>query len=98
MPSGLKVTPEQLQVLSGNVARTSSNVRTARQGLKGQLSPLLTHADWSGQAAGQFATLFEQFDQNARGLSEALDGIGQLLGQAGLAYADVELKIASSFR
>lgn len=98
MGAGLKVTPEQLQAMSGNVARTSSNVRTSHQGLKGQLSPLLTQADWSGQAAAQFAGLYEQFDQHARGLSEALDGIGQLLGQAGIAYADVELKIASSFR
>jgi WXG100 family type VII secretion target len=98
MPAGLKVTPEQLQVLSGNVARTSSDVRSAHQGLKGQLSPVLTQADWSGQASAQFASLYDQFDQHARGLSEALDGIGQLLGQAGLAYADVEQKIASSFR
>lgn len=97
MPTALKVTPEQLQALSGTVARTSSDVRGAHQNLRGQLGPLFG-ADWSGTAAAQFNTLYDQFDQHARGLSDALDGIGQLLGRAGSAYADVEAQIASSFR
>jgi WXG100 family type VII secretion target len=97
MPPGLKVTPEQLQALSGNVARTSSEVRGAHQSLKGQLSPLFG-ADWSGQAAAQFTALYDQFNQSAQGMSEALDGIGQLLGRAGISYAQVEQAIASSFR
>ena len=97
MPTGLKVTPDQLQALSGQVARTSSDVRSGHQGLRGQLSPLFG-ADWSGQAAAQFTALYEQFDQHARGLSDALDGIGQLLSRAGSAYAQVEQEIASSFR
>jgi WXG100 family type VII secretion target len=97
MPTGLRVTPEQLQSLSGSVARTSSEVRGAHQNLKGQLVPLFG-ADWSGQAAAQFKSLYEQFDQHARGMSDALDGIGQLLGRAGTAYAEVEQQVASSFR
>lgn len=97
MAGGLKVTPDQLQSLSGNVARTSSEVRSAHQNLKGQLSPLFG-AEWSGQAAAQFAALYEQFNQHAAGMSDALDGIGQLLGHAGQAYAQVEQQIASSFR
>jgi WXG100 family type VII secretion target len=97
MSTGLKVTPDQLQQLSGNVTRTSSDVRGAHQSLKGQLNPLFG-AEWSGQAAAQFTSLYEQFDQHARGLSDALDGIGQLLGHAGVAYAQVEQQIASSFR
>lgn len=97
MSTGLKVTPDQLRQLSGNVARTSSDVRGAHQSLKGQLSPLFG-AEWSGQAAAQFTSLYEQFDQHARGMSDALDGIGQLLGRAGVAYTQVEQQIASSFR
>jgi WXG100 family type VII secretion target len=97
MPTALKVTPEQLQALSGTVARTSSDVRGAHQSLRGQLGPLFG-ADWSGTAAAQFSALYDQFDQHARGLSDALDGIGQLLGRAGSAYADVEAQVASSFR
>jgi len=97
MPAGLRVTPDQLQLLSGNVVRTSSDVRGAHQSLKGQLSPLFG-ADWSGQAAAQFTSLYDQFDQHAKGMSDALDGIGQLLARAGSTYAEVEQQIASSFR
>lgn len=94
---GLKVTPSQLEAMSGAVARVSVDVRGQQQSLKGQLAPLFG-ADWSGAAAAQFTALYEQFDQHAKGLSDALDGIGQLLGRAGSTYADVEQQIAASFR
>jgi WXG100 family type VII secretion target len=95
--SGLRVTPSQLAALSGSVSRVSGDVRGQHQSLRAQLSPLFG-ADWSGAAAGQFTALYEQFDRHARGMSDALDGIGQLLGRAGAAYADVEQQIATSFR
>jgi len=96
MPS-LRVTPDQLEMMSGTVARNSAEVRGVQQGLKGQLAPLFG-ADWSGTASAQFATLYEQFDQHATGLSDALEGIGAMLGRAGTAYAEVEQQIAASFR
>jgi WXG100 family type VII secretion target len=95
--SGLKVTPSQLAALGGAVARVSSDVRGSHASLRSQLSPLFG-AEWSGAAAAQFTGLYEQFDTHARGMSDALDGIGQLLGRAGIAYADVEQQIAASFR
>lgn len=95
--SGLKVTPSQLETLSSAVARVSGDVRGSHQSLRAQLSPLFG-AEWSGTAAAQFTALYEQFDTHARGMSDALDGIGQLLARAGTAYADVEAQIASSFR
>jgi 6 kDa early secretory antigenic target len=94
---GLKVTPDQLSAMGGSVARVSTDIRGAQQSLKGQLAPLFG-ADWSGAAAAQFTALYEQFDQHAKGLSDALDGIGQLLGRAGASYAEVEQQIAASFR
>lgn len=95
--SGLKVTPDQLSALAGSVARVSTEVRGEHQTLRGQLSPLFG-ADWSGTASAQFAVLYENFDLHARGLSDALDGIGQLLNRAGTTYAEAESAIASSFR
>jgi len=95
--SGFRVTPEQLNALGGSCGRTATDVRGQHASLRGQLSPLFGN-DWSGSAAAQFAALYEQFDSNARGLSEALDGIGQLLGRAGQSYASVEQQIAASFR
>jgi WXG100 family type VII secretion target len=95
--SALKVTPAQLSGLSATIARVSADVRGEQQSLRGQLAPLFG-ADWSGAASAQFAGLYEQFDQHARGLSDALDGIGQLLARAGNTYADAESAIANSFR
>ncbi|MGI8759901.1 MAG: WXG100 family type VII secretion target [Jatrophihabitantaceae bacterium] len=95
--SGLKVTPSQLETMSGAVARVCVDVRGQHQSLKGQLAPLFG-ADWSGTAAARFTALYDQFDQHAKGMSDALEGIGQLLGRAGTAYAEVEQQIASSFR
>jgi WXG100 family type VII secretion target len=97
MSSGLKVTPEQLQTLGATVAAVSAEVRGSHHNLASQLAPICG-GDWSGAAAGQFTALFGQFEQHATGLSEALDGIGQLLGRAGLTYAEVEQQIAASFR
>lgn len=95
--SGLKVTPEQLSTLGTTVSRVSGEVRTQHQILRGQLAPLFG-ADWSGAAAAQFTALYEQFDQHARGLSDALDGIGLMLARAGTMYAEAEHQIAASFR
>jgi WXG100 family type VII secretion target len=95
--SGLKVTPDQLSALSGSVTRVSGDVRGQHQNLKAQLAPLFG-ADWSGAAAARFTALYDQFDQHAKGISDALDGIGQLLAHAGATYAEVEQQIAASFR
>lgn len=94
--TGLRVTPEQLEALGGTVGRVSVDVRGQHQNLRGQLAPLFG-SDWSGPAAAQFSALYQQFDTHARGMSDALDGIGQLLRRAGLTYADVEQQIAASF-
>jgi WXG100 family type VII secretion target len=95
--SSLKVTPAQLEALGGTTHRVCAEVRGEHQNLKAQLAPLFG-ADWSGAAAAQFTALYENFDQHAKGLCEALDGIGALLVRAGSTYADVEQQIAASFR
>ncbi|MEP7180101.1 MAG: WXG100 family type VII secretion target [Pseudonocardiales bacterium] len=95
--SGFRVTPDQLSALSSSVSRVSADVRGQHQSLKSQLVPLFG-ADWSGAAAAQFTALYDQFDQHAKGMSDALDGIGQLLARAGATYAEVEQQIAASFR
>lgn len=95
--TGFRVTPTQLQSMSGTVARVSGEIRGQHGTLKTQLDPLFG-SDWSGAAANQFAALYAQFDQSAKAMSDALDGIGQLLNRAGAAYADVESQITASFR
>ena len=95
--TSLKVTPAQLEALGGTVHRTAAEVRSEHQGLKNQLSPLFG-ADWVGSASSQFTQLYGDFDAHARGLAEALEGIGMLLERAGASYAQVEQQIAASFR
>jgi WXG100 family type VII secretion target len=95
--SVLRVTPDQLSTLSTTVAHVSSAVRAEHESLRTQLTPLFG-SDWAGAAAAQFTALYEQFDQHARGMSDALDGIGRLLARAGTSYAEVEQSIAASFR
>jgi WXG100 family type VII secretion target len=95
--SGFRVTPQQLTSLGSTCNRTAADVRGQHTVLKGQLGPLFG-TDWSGSAAAQFTELYEQFNANALGMTEALDGIGRLLAQAGQSYASVEQQIASSFR
>jgi WXG100 family type VII secretion target len=97
MAGNLKVTPEQLHALSGQIAKTAGDVHGMHQALKGQLSPLFG-ADWVGTASGQFQELYTKFDTNATGLTEALEGIGKLLASAGTSYAEAEAQIANTFR
>jgi WXG100 family type VII secretion target len=94
--AGIKVTPEQLQQLSGNVSRGSGEIEATLSGLRAQLAPLLG-SDWAGQASAQFTALWEQWQQSARGLNDALAGISGLLGQAGASYAQAEQQIAATF-
>ncbi|HKC28615.1 MAG TPA: WXG100 family type VII secretion target [Jatrophihabitans sp.] len=96
MLSSLKVTPAQLEALGATTHRVSVDVRGSHQQLKSQLGPLFG-VEWHGAAAAQFATLYEDFDRHARGLSDALDGIGALLVRAGGLYAETEQQVAASF-
>src|SRR5436309_3364044 len=97
MAGGIKVTPEQLHLLSGNVQRGSSEIATSLSSLSGQISPL-AGGDWAGAASAQFSTLWERWQRSAKDLNSALHGISQLLASAGASYADAERNIASSFR
>jgi WXG100 family type VII secretion target len=95
--SSLKVTPSQLEALGGTTHRVSADVRGEHQNLKSQLSPLFG-AEWTGAAAAQFAGLYDNFDQHAKGLCDALDGIGAMLVRAGSNYAETEQSVAAMFR
>jgi WXG100 family type VII secretion target len=96
MAGNLKVTPEQLNALSSQMIKTSGDVHGMHQALKGQLAPLFG-ADWVGTASGQFQQLYEQFDKNATGLTQALEGIAKLLSAASTSYAEAESQIARTF-
>jgi WXG100 family type VII secretion target len=92
--AGIKVTPEQLQQLSGSVGRGSGEIAGQLGVMSGAVAPLVG-GDWAGAASTQFAQLWEQWQTSARGLQQALDGIsGLLVRPPRLA----EQQIAASFR
>src|SRR3954465_5210188 len=95
--SGIKVTPEQLQTLAGQVSRGSSEIEGQLRVLGNTGSPLMG-SDWSGQASQRFTTVGDEWQRSAAGLKHALDGISQLMTQAGQSYAQAEQQIAGSFR
>ena len=95
--SGIKVTPEQLNALSGQVARGSGEIEGQLRALGNTVAPLVG-GDWAGQAQQRFTALWDEWQRSAQGLKHALDGISQLMSQAGTAYASAEQQIASTFR
>ena len=95
--SGIKVTPEQLQTLAGQVSRGSGEIEGQLRVLGNTVAPLMG-SDWSGQASQRFTTLWDEWQRSAAGLKHALDGISQLMTQAGQSYAQAEQQIAGSFR
>ncbi len=95
--SGIKVTPEQLQALSGQVGRGSGEIEGQLRGLSNTVSPLVG-GDWAGQAQQRFTALWDEWQRSAQGLKHALDGLSQLMAQAGSSYAQAEQQIAASFR
>jgi WXG100 family type VII secretion target len=82
--------------MSSQVIKTSGEVHGMHTALKSQLGPLFG-AEWSGTASGQFQQLYQQFDKNATGLTQALEGIGKILNAAGTSYAEAEAQIARTF-
>ena len=93
--SGFRVTPEQLQSLSGRVRGGAGSIDSELRSLAGSLSPLGN--DWAGIAQARFQELWLEWQRSAEGLNTALNGISDLLGHAGTAYAAAEDSVARSF-
>ena len=94
--SGIRVTPEQLQATAGQVTRGSAEIEAQLRALSSTVAPLVG-GDWAGQAQQRFTALWDEWQRSAQGLKHALDGISQLMNQAGSAYAQAEQSIAGSF-
>jgi len=93
--AGITVTPEMLADISGQLRSGSAQVQDILRQLAGMVSPL--QSEWKGNAQAQFEHLWDQWQRDAAGLHEALDGIAQLTSRAAQSYSDTETSIASSF-
>jgi len=93
---GIKVTPQTLHSSAANVRGRAGDVETIQKGLNSQLGGLVG-GEWSGRSSAQFDALWKKYNQGATQMIEALRGIGQLLDNAGTAYAEAESAISKTF-
>lgn len=76
------------------VADNKQTIDTELSGLRDNMEA--TSSGWQGAAAQGFRTLMERYDEDCRKLSEALQGIADLLQQAGSQYQAQEDEHAES--
>lgn len=96
MSTGLiRVTPEQLHSISGQLNSGASQIESLNGQLRNQVAPL--GSDWAGVAQARFHSLWEEWQKGAQEIQHALHGISQLMNQAAANYGDTEQAVARSF-
>lgn len=96
MAGGLiKVTPEQLASVAGQLSGGAGSIEGTLGQLAGNVSPL--GSDWAGVAQARFLQLWEQWQTSSKQLHQALVEISALMNRAGGAYEQNEQSVASSF-
>lgn len=92
-----RVTTEDLHRVAGQLESGSVSIFEQLDALRGQIDGLVD-ASWEGAASQSFRELYEQWNSSGRQLSEALSGIGQMLGGTAEAYEVTEQDLAARFR
>jgi WXG100 family type VII secretion target len=93
--SGIRVAPEQLPQVAAQLRAGAGNVDGVLGQLAAGVAPLGT--DWAGVAQARFQELWAQWQRDARGLNEALNGMAQLMAQASSTDEATEQSIAAAF-
>lgn len=92
----IRVTPEQLLSVGGQLNAGASNIEQINQQLQSQVAPL--GSDWAGVAQARFQELWMEWQRSSKGIQHALQGISQLMNQASANYDETEKAIAHSFQ
>ncbi len=79
---------EQMTAAAQHVAEVNQSVQGQLTALRSQLAPLA--GGWKGQAATAFHLLMQRWDNDARVLNEALNGIGEQIRGSGAPYAQAD--------
>ncbi|HUZ43373.1 MAG TPA: WXG100 family type VII secretion target [Acidimicrobiales bacterium] len=95
MASLIRVTPEQLTAVAGQLRTGAGSIESTLTQLAGQVGPL--GSDWAGLGQARFIALWEQWQTSSRQLHQALTDLGQLMGQAGAAYESNDQAVGASF-
>lgn len=91
----IKVTPEQLAAISGQLNGGASSIEGTLQQLASQVAPL--GSDWAGVAQQRFIALWEQWQRSSQQLNQALTEMAQLMQQASASYESNEQQVAGYF-
>lgn len=93
--STIKVQPEQLQQVSGQLNAGAGNIDATLGQLRAQVAPL--GSDWAGMAQARFLELWAEWQRGATQIHDALTGISQLMAQAGSGFDQNDKSIANTF-
>lgn len=93
--SEIKVTFGALAAAEGDVKATATRIHTQLEDLKRFLAPMVS--TWTGQAAEGYQATQRKWDTSAADLTQVLNQIGVMVGQANGQYQDTERKNASFF-
>ncbi|MBJ7610071.1 MAG: WXG100 family type VII secretion target [Candidatus Dormibacteraeota bacterium] len=91
----IRVTPEQLASVSGQLNGGASSIESTLSQLAGQVAPL--GSDWAGVGQARFQAAWQQWQTSSKQLHQALLEISQLTGRASAAYASNDQQVGSSF-
>jgi WXG100 family type VII secretion target len=93
--SFIKVTAEELQSVSTQLNGAASEIGGQNATALNMVNGLVGQG-WEGAASSQFDSLFTTWKTSADNLLRSLEGISQLLSQAGVAYSETEQSIKQS--
>jgi WXG100 family type VII secretion target len=91
----IKVTPEQLSAVSGQLNGGAGSIESTLSQLASQVAPL--GSDWAGVGQARFQSLWQQWQTSSNQLHQALEGISQLMRGASAAYESNDQQVGANF-
>jgi WXG100 family type VII secretion target len=95
MSAQIRVSPEQLAGVAGQLRSGASSIEGILSQLQGQVAPL--GSDWAGVGQARFQALWAQWHTSQRQLEQALGEMSRLMQQASGTYGDSDASVAASF-
>ncbi|HEY4008489.1 MAG TPA: WXG100 family type VII secretion target [Pseudonocardia sp.] len=83
-----QTTPEEMQRAATQVQQTNEQIQAKLSQLHNQLAPLA--GAWKGEASTAFTALMVRWDNDAKQLNQALQGIGESIQVSGRGYQQAE--------
>jgi WXG100 family type VII secretion target len=91
----IRVTPEQLSAVSGQLNSGAGSIESTLSQLASQVAPL--GSDWAGVGQARFLSLWQQWQTSSKQLHQALEGIAQLMQGASVAYESNDQQVGANF-